>query len=33
MKMSAFGEAFSVVIRVWMSPAAASGRTWTLTSG
>src|SRR4051812_35612100 len=33
MKMSAFGLAFSVRMRVWSSPAAASGRTFTVTFG
>src|SRR5436305_743247 len=33
MKMSDFGLAFSVVMRVWSSPAAASGRTFTVTPG
>src|SRR5512142_1380890 len=33
LKMSALGLAFSVSMRVWSSPAAASGRTFTLTLG
>src|SRR5439155_27020782 len=33
MKMSAFGDAFSAVIRVWRSPAAASGGRSTVVPG